>query len=94
MGITDWDAWMKERGIYIPTAEEAAEAKRRKLVKVNRILHEADKEEKIITSEEIVEKYKNHYSEETILNGIRTVIKDAETTIANWVDIMSTTASH
>lgn len=23
MGITDWDAWMKERHIYIPTAEEA-----------------------------------------------------------------------
>lgn len=26
MGITDWDAWMKEHGIYIPTEEEAKRA--------------------------------------------------------------------
>ena len=26
MGITDWDAWMKEHHIYIPTAEEARRA--------------------------------------------------------------------
>lgn len=26
MGITDWDAWMKEHHIYIPTEEEARRA--------------------------------------------------------------------
>jgi len=26
MGITDWDAWMKKRHIYIPTEEEAKRA--------------------------------------------------------------------
>jgi len=40
MGITDWDAWMKEHHIYIPTAEEMEEARRRNLVKVKRIHRE------------------------------------------------------
>lgn len=35
MGITDWDTWMKEHHIYIPTAEEVEEANRRNLVKVH-----------------------------------------------------------
>ena len=35
MGITDWDVWMKEHHIYIPTAKEVEEVKRRNLVKVH-----------------------------------------------------------
>ena len=26
MSISDWDAWMKKRGIYIPTEEEVRKA--------------------------------------------------------------------
>ena len=35
MRITDWDAWMKEHHIYIPTKEEIEEAKRRNFIKVH-----------------------------------------------------------
>ena len=37
MGITDWDAWMKEHHIYIPTPKEVEEANMRNLVKVRTI---------------------------------------------------------
>lgn len=37
MGITDWDKWMKEHGIYIPTAEEIEKAKEQNRAKVDRI---------------------------------------------------------
>lgn len=37
MGITDWDKWMKEHRIYIPTAEEIEKAMEQNRVKVDRI---------------------------------------------------------
>ena len=47
MGITDWDAWMKDHHIYIPTVKEVEEANMRNLVKVHamRKLTEACKNE-------------------------------------------------
>ena len=30
----DWDKWMKEHGIYIPTAEEAEKAKEEGRIKI------------------------------------------------------------
>lgn len=40
MGIADWDAWMKEHNIYIPTVEEIQKVQEQNLVKVNRIHRE------------------------------------------------------
>ena len=37
MGITDWDKWMKEHHIYIPTEKEIEDAKRRKQTKVSKL---------------------------------------------------------
>jgi len=42
MGITDWDAWMKKHHIYIPTIGEMEEARRRNLMKVNRVHREME----------------------------------------------------
>lgn len=37
MGITDWNKWMTDHGIYIPTAEEIELARKENLVKVRRL---------------------------------------------------------
>ena len=36
----DWNEWMKEHRVYIPTAEEIAEANRKNQVKVTRLRKE------------------------------------------------------
>lgn len=43
MGITDWDKWMKEHRIYIPTVEEIKKATEENRVKVKRIETECKK---------------------------------------------------